>query len=122
MTPKGQARVLCGAIYENENWKPGMSVVMDHTALNVDLFSSVEVNNVVLKANSRRTQCGLNKLAVIAARDRTFGLAKMALVYIDHKLRIATGVFRSHEEAAEWMSVGHSQRLANKSSTPRAVE
>jgi len=96
---------LLNGIFKHENWKPGGSFITDHSDLDVSLLTLDDVKQIALVARERRSKFGVAKHAVVAPRDLTFGLSRMWSAYVGDETEVVSAIFRSLEEAVEWVSV-----------------
>jgi hypothetical protein len=95
---------LLDTIFEHKNWKLGGSFITDHSDLDVSLLTAEDVRKISIVARERRSKYGVVKHAVVAPRALTFGLSRMWQAYVGDETDVSSAVFRSLEEAIEWVS------------------
>jgi hypothetical protein len=104
----GRATVAGFEAYLNEtlehpSWRPGMNLLADLRELETDAFSGDDVRSVVALYRRASEQLGNGRCAIVMSKLASFGLARMWELYSKDTIGLRVGVFRSIDEAREWL-------------------
>ena len=84
-------------------WEPGTHLLIDHTDLNSGTLTVNDVDQLASLASEARAALGPLRLATLAGRDLEFGLSRMWETYVENRWDGVTNVFRSRDEAIDWL-------------------
>lgn len=91
------------AIFNHPDWRPGHCYIYDHTLLDASKLTKADVERIAEIARVRRTRYGVRKSAVVAPNDVEYGIVRMWMVYAEDETKIPTNVFRTLDEAIDWL-------------------
>jgi hypothetical protein len=91
------------AIFNHPDWRPGYAYIFDHTLLDASKLKREDVDRISEIARTRRGKYGVGKSAVVAPNDVEYGIIRMVMVYAEDGDRIPTNVFRTLDEAVDWL-------------------
>lgn len=84
--------------------RPGMSVLFDHSDLDVAGFDPPRVRSVAERdREAYRTEGAFRYIAVVAPRPALFGLGRMWQAYVGDELEERSIIARSRAEAEAWL-------------------
>lgn len=87
-----------------KEWRPGTPSLNDHSGLNAGPLTVNEIKAIAGMVIAARDKLGPKRLAVVAARDLEYGLARMWEVFVEGNWDGTARVFRSREEAVRWLT------------------
>jgi hypothetical protein len=88
-----------------DDWKPGTPILVDEIAMDA---SKATVDSVKASAGActrRRAEFGKARMAILVERDLEFGMNRMWMALTSDEWDVHANVFRTREEAIEWISV-----------------
>jgi hypothetical protein len=98
-------RRMLDEMLSHPEWTPGSPWLHDHTELDAGALTVNEIKRIADLCAERSSQFGSGKCAIVAGRDLEFGLARMWAVYVEDRWSAEPNVFRSKDEALDWLSV-----------------
>ena len=90
-------------IIKHPNWKPGFPILIDHSDLNGKTLTVNGMQKLADMIHVARIELGSSHMAIIVPGDLIFGLGRMWQVYSDGKWNGVSEVFRTKEEAVDWL-------------------
>jgi len=87
---------------QDPRFRPGFSVLSDHTAVGEPL-TSLQAQQMVEHLNSLTEFMAGSRWAVIASKPASYGMLHMVSVLAEH-VPMDVRVFSTHEEAEAWLS------------------
>ena len=100
-TPDGFAQ-MNAELVEDERFRPGMLVLLDHTSLGVNELSSEDVRSIAKDFLRHDAAFGSTVVALVAPEPVQFGLARMATALADPMTPIIR-IFETRQAAMEWL-------------------
>lgn len=91
------------ALVAHEKWRPGSSVLIDHSALNAGPLTVDDISAIAYICGDYRDQIGDSKMVILVGRDLEYGLARMWSVYVNGKWDVTATILRSRDEALSWL-------------------
>jgi hypothetical protein len=98
----GIAEMIAGLI-AHAKWRPGGSVLVDHTELNAGPLTLAQIRAIAALAGQSREQVGTTRIAHLVARDLEFGLVRMWESFVSNQWDARLMCFRSRDEAVAWL-------------------
>lgn len=92
------------AVFSHEEWKPGSPFLHDISNLDCSSLREIDIRRIAAFAFEHRDLFGESKIAIVAVSDLEFGFARMLSVFVNEKLDFEFVVFRSRNEAFEWLA------------------
>lgn len=89
---------------EHESWKPGTSLLIDHSDLNAGPLTVREMATLADMIDAARAALGSSRMAIVAPNDLEFGLGRMWQVFVENRWDGKSMLFRSREEAVRWLA------------------
>jgi hypothetical protein len=83
-------------------WRPGMSVLLDHSALDAIPLDGLDIEAIAVRLNSLGSRFGNMLVAIVAPDAYTAGLAAVAIRFAS-PVEFSAQIFASHEEALAWL-------------------
>jgi hypothetical protein len=91
-------------------WRPGMLVLLDHSALDTSGLSGRDVDEIAAFVLRLSGEFGSSSCAVVTPDPYARGLADVSISYVSAS-PLAVGTFATRAEALEWLTerkLGHS--------------
>jgi hypothetical protein len=88
---------------EHPSWRPGMNLLADLRELDTRDLSGDDVRTVAALYRRASERLGNGRCAVVISTPASFGLARMWELYSKDAINLRVGVFRSIDEAREWL-------------------
>jgi hypothetical protein len=95
---------LLNSVFTHGSWRPGKSLVVDHSALIADALTSDDIKRMADRSVRNHSMSEIAMHAIIAPRDLQFGLGRMWMSYVEYESKAAINVFRTRKEAINWVS------------------
>lgn len=89
-------------LYNHPDWRNGFNILCDFTEIDQIHLAQVDISRLIESNKIHNPLFNQSKLAVAAAKDLVFGLARMWDTLADD-LTMKRAVFRSVDEAMEWL-------------------
>jgi hypothetical protein len=100
----GTFRDILEALVTHEQWKPGTSFLLNHTALNKAPLTTDDMRDIVNINAQYSGKVGKSKCALLVTRKLEFGMARMWGILVENKWDISEKPFKSRVEAVAWLS------------------
>lgn len=97
-------RRMLDELLAHPEWTPGTSMLHDHSVLDAGPLTVSEIKRIAELCAERSDKIGSGKCAIVVGRDLEFGLARMWAVYVEGRWDAEASVFRSKDEAQDWLS------------------
>lgn len=94
----------------NPRWRPGMTVLVDHTALDTSLLTGADVDAISDAVIELDDRFGPAAIAVVAADPFMRGLSEVSARYVAPSQPVF-GSFSSHDQALQWLEAQKTRRL-----------
>ena len=91
------------AMLSDPRWRPGMSILGDHSELDMSGLSSQDIENLVSSRLLRADAIGTGRLAIVAGESLTFGFGRVAEAYAENVLPYRMNIFYTTDEALAWL-------------------
>jgi len=93
-------------IFSHPQWKPGKSVLLDHSDLVLSFFRTDEVRSVSKIVLDNKEIIGKGKWAFVISGNFAYGMARMWQIITEEKAPMAIYIFKDRQEAISWLSNG----------------
>ena len=108
VTTSGPARLdglheLVEAVISDARFRPGMSVIVDHTALDVSTLTAADMRARSARLAEHAERIGETRVATVVGSPAAFGLWRMMEAYEDGVMKSEGRVFYSLDEARGWL-------------------
>jgi len=90
-------------VIADPRFRPGMSVIVDHTALDVSTLTAADMRARSSRLAANADRIGPSRVATVVAGQAAFGLWRMMDAYEDGLLESDGRVFYSLDEARAWL-------------------
>jgi hypothetical protein len=101
----GDAVEVIETMMSHPEWRPGMPRCYDISNLDSGLLSVDELRKISGFASIHKKELGGGKIAMVTSRDLEYGLSRMLSVFVSQLGKSQLEVFRTREEAIDWLSV-----------------
>ena len=91
------------AVTSDPRWRPGMSILSDHSELDVAHISSQDIESIVSFRLSRADELGDGCLALVANTPLKYGLSREFEAYGEVVLPLRTRIFATTDDALAWL-------------------
>ena len=96
-------RQMLEDLVTDPRYRPPMRVLVDHTALETASLTVAAVDEIASAITRAGPRLGTSAVGSVAARDATFGLARMTESKMETPL-LQSHIFRSRAEAIAWLA------------------
>ncbi|RDH80672.1 MAG: hypothetical protein DIZ80_16720 [endosymbiont of Galathealinum brachiosum] len=90
-------------LFAHKDWVPGMRLLVDESELRADHLTIADLETIAVFCTDRSSDFGSAKLSMYVSRDLEYGLNRMWHVFIKDGWDAEGNVFRSREEALDWL-------------------
>ena len=91
------------AMTSDPRWLTGMSILGDHSELDMSSMSAQEIENLVSARLLRASAVGAGRLAIVAGNPLTFGFGRMFETYAEDVLPFRMRIFKKTDDALAWL-------------------
>ena len=95
---------LLDALFMQDKWKPGSSVLIDETEMDASQIPVSDVERIAKICAQRKTEFGASRCALIVSRKLEYGMNRMWMVFVEDKWDVTVELFRSRDEAIAWLT------------------
>ena len=95
--------MMNGALVGDERFVPGMSVLVDHSALDTSGLSSDDVRDIARAVEGLGDRLGRATIAIVAPTLLVWGHTRQSIMFAEETLARAR-VFRSKDDALGWLA------------------
>jgi len=95
---------LIDTMLSHANWKPGTPRCYDISNMETGSLTVDDIRRIAGFGGDRKDETGGGRVAVVVSRDLEFGLARMLTVYLSNLVESDYRVFRSRDEALDWLA------------------
>ncbi len=92
-------------LFAHPEWKPGSLLLVDESDLRADDLTIAGLKEIAEICISRGSDFGATRMSMYVSRDLEYGLNRMWHVFTGDNWEVEGAVFRSREEAMEWLGV-----------------
>ncbi len=97
-------RDITEALVTHDRWEPGKSFLMNHTKLNPETLTSDHMRSIAECNAQYSAKVGLSRCALLVTSDVAYGMGRVWEVFVEKKWDVTEKLFRSRDEAIEWLS------------------
>ena len=91
-------------VLRHPDWKPGFPILIDHSDLNAGPLTVDGMRKLADMINAAAVELGSSRMAILVPGDLEYGLGRMWQVYIEGRWSGTSEVFRSREDAVDWLT------------------
>ena len=102
LTTDGLLEALEG-VYSSPEFEPDMNVLWDVREARVPSMSSSDIQRVSELVAKHWGTGGTSRAALVVSKDFEFSLSRMYQVFLESRISTQVRVFRSFDEALEWI-------------------
>jgi hypothetical protein len=100
----GDAAKVMEAMLIHPEWKPGTPRCYDVSNLDTAMLTIKEMRRIASFATIHKNELGGGKIAMVASRNLEYGFARMLSVLVTQFGDSDLEVFRTREEALNWLA------------------
>ncbi|MFO7986956.1 MAG: hypothetical protein R6U38_13935 [Desulfatiglandaceae bacterium] len=100
----GKFRDILEGLVTHEKWQPGTPFLMNHTELNSATLTNEDMRQIAELNGQYSARVGPSKCALLLPRDLEYGMGRIWEAFVEDKWDASEELFRSREEAIEWLS------------------
>jgi len=90
-------------VFTSPDWSNGKNILYDNRLENLENLSSDDVQRISLKFTQFNEKLKNSKIALVMPKDVAYGLARMWENYTETNATFRTNVFRSFDNALQWI-------------------
>lgn len=90
-------------LFAHDGWVPGMPLLVDESELRAGSLTVLALKTIACHCTDRSSEFGSTRMSMYVSRDLEYGLNRMWHVFIEDGWDVEGNVFRSRDEALEWL-------------------
>jgi hypothetical protein len=90
-------------VLAHPDWKPGNSILMNHTDLKGGPLDADKLRMLADIVNASRDKLGSSRMAILTPGSLEFGLGRMWQTFVEDKWDGTSDLFRSKKDAERWL-------------------